>query len=297
VAKHDVHIICSMAPEVQFGVAMFPTDDAIAPAELARLAEERDFESLWLPEHTHIPASRESPWPGGPELPREYWHTHDPFVALAQAAAVTERLKLATGICLIVERDPITTAKEVASLDRLSGGRFLFGVGAGWNREEMANHGTDPRRRFSLMRERIEAMKAIWTSEEPEYHGEQVDFDAMWSWPKPLQEPHPPVHIGGGGDKVLDRVLAFGDGWMPNRVPDEETFTERLAELRRRASEAGRDPIPVTLVGALDDRSKLARLAEAGVTRLVTWIRPEPRPDAERRLDRLAAFAAAYRSG
>lgn len=152
-----------MAGEVEFGVAMFPTDYALEPAELGRLAEERGFESLWFPEHTHIPASRETPYPGGGELPPEYWHTYDPFAALAQVAAVTERIKVATGICLVIERDPITTANEVATLDRLSGGRFLFGVGAGWNREEMENHGTDPARRFAVMRERIEAMKAIWT--------------------------------------------------------------------------------------------------------------------------------------
>src|SRR5919197_6468750 len=168
---------------MDFGLAIFPTDDAIPPPDLGRMAEERGFESLWFPEHTHIPASRETAWPGGRELPEQYWHTYDPFVALGAVAAVTERIKLGTGICLIVERDPITTAKEVASLDRLSGGRFLFGVGAGWNREEMENHGTNPERRFGLMRERMEAMKAIWTQDEAEYHGEHVDFDPIWSWP------------------------------------------------------------------------------------------------------------------
>src|SRR5437763_7038970 len=167
------------------GLTIFPTDTTSDPAERGRLAEERVFEALWFPEHTHIPASRETPWPGGADLPEQYWHTYDPFVALSAVAQATERLKLATGICLIIQRDPITTAKEVASLDRLSGGRFLFGVGAGWNREEMRNHGTDPDRRFTLMRERIEAMKAIWTEDEPEYHGRYVDFDPLWSWPKP----------------------------------------------------------------------------------------------------------------
>src|SRR5438067_39900 len=209
---------------MKLGLAMFPTDDAVRPAELGRIAEEHGFESLFLPEHTHIPASRRSPYPGGGELPREYSHTYDPFVALATAADATERITLATGICLVVERDPITTAKEVASLDHLSNGRFLFGVGAGWNREEMENHGTDPRRRFSLMRERVEAMKAIWTQDEAEYHGEHVDFDPIWSWPKPVQEPHPPVLIGGNGEKVIDRVVAFGHEWMPNlglTDPDE----------------------------------------------------------------------------
>jgi probable F420-dependent oxidoreductase len=208
-----------------YGVAMFPTDYAVDPRVLARMVEQRGFESLFFPEHTHIPASRETPYPPGGELPDMYSHTYDPFVALTAAAAATERLLVATGICLVVERDPIVTAKEVASLDRLSGGRLLFGVGAGWSREEMANHGTDPHRRFSLMRERLEAMKAIWTQDEASYHGEHVEFDRIWSWPKPVQKPHPPVLVGGNGPKVLDRVVAFGDEWMPNRVTG---LTERI---------------------------------------------------------------------
>src|SRR5437588_3687902 len=227
---------------MEFGVGIFPTVDVPPPGELARMAEERGFEWLFFPEHTHIPASRETPYPPGGELPRQYSRTYDPFVALTAAAAATERILLATGICLVIERDPITTAKEVASLDRLSEGRFLFGVGAGWNLEEMENHGTDPRRRFSLMRERIEAMKAIWTEDEASYHGELVDFDPIWSWPKPVQKPHPPVLVGGNGERVLERVVAFGDEWMPNRVAG---LRERIQELTRMAAEAGRDPIPV----------------------------------------------------
>src|SRR3954447_2857889 len=233
--------------DLQFGLAMFPTDYAIDPVALGRLAEERGFESLWFPEHTHIPASRDTPYPAGGELPQEYWHTHDPFVALAGVAAVTERLRIGTGICLVVERDPIVTAKEVASLDRLSGGRFLFGVGGGWNEEEMRNHGTDPSTRFGLMRERIEAMKAIWTQDEAEYHGRHVDFDPIWCWPKPVQRPHPPVLVGGLGEKVLDRVVAYGDEWIPNRVKSPEDLGERIAELQRRAEVAGRDRIPVSV--------------------------------------------------
>src|SRR3954466_6146581 len=225
---------------MDFGVLMFPTDDAVAPDELARMAEDRGFESLFFPEHPHIAVSRESDYPGGGELPAMYSHTHDPFVALAIAAAATKRILVGTGICLVIERDPITTAKEVASLDQLSGGRFLFGVGAGWNREEMANHGTDPGRRFGVMRERVEAMKAIWTEDEASYHGRHVDFDPIWSWPKPVQKPHPPVFIGGAGEKVLDRVLRFGDGWPP-QPPREEDMLGRIAELRRRAEEAGRE--------------------------------------------------------
>src|SRR5918912_2254477 len=224
---------------------MFPTDYSIDPVELGRIAEEHGFESLFFPEHTHIPASRRTPYPAGGELPREYFNLWDPFVALAGVAAATERLLLATGICLVVERDPIVTAKEVASLDRLSNGRFLFGIGAGWNREEMENHGTDPRRRFSLMRERVEAMKAIWAQDEAEYHGEHVDFDPVWSWPKPAQEPHPPVLVGGNGERVLDRVVRYGDEWMPNIARDDiGNLERRIAELQEKASAAGRGEIP-----------------------------------------------------
>ena len=226
---------------MRFGIAVFPAEYAADPATIGRLVEERRFESLFFPEHTHIPVSRRTPYPPGGELPREYSRTYDPFVALAAAAASTRELLLATGICLVIERDPIITAKEVASLDRLSGGRFLFGVGAGWNIEEMENHGTDPRRRFSLMRERIEAMKAIWTQDEASYHGEQVDFDPIWCWPKPIQEPHPPVLVGGNGERVLDRVVAFGDEWMPNRASGPEG-ADRGAQPTRRGGRARSDP-------------------------------------------------------
>ncbi|HLM26414.1 MAG TPA: LLM class F420-dependent oxidoreductase, partial [Thermoleophilaceae bacterium] len=188
---------------MELGLAILLTDYSIQPARLAALAEERDFESLFLAEHTHIPTSRDTPYPGGAELPREYSHTVDPFVGLSAAATATERLKVGTGVCLVTERDPIVTAKEVATLDHVSGGRVFFGVGAGWNKEEMRNHGTDPRRRWSVMRERVEAMKAIWTQEQAEYHGRFVDFDPISSWPKPVQKPHPPVLVGGVGDKVL----------------------------------------------------------------------------------------------
>jgi probable F420-dependent oxidoreductase len=283
-----------MAAPLEFGLAIFPTDYAIDPVALGRLAEERGFESLWFPEHTHIPASRATPYPAGGELPRDYWHTHDPFVALAAVAATTERIRLGTGICLIVERDPITTAKEVASLDRLSGGRFLFGVGAGWNREEMANHGTDASRRFGVMRERVEAMKAIWTEDEPEYHGDHVDFDPIWSWPKPVQQPHPPIVVGGNGAKVIDRVLAFGDEWMPNRVQHEQLM-ERLRELRRRTDEAGRPPVPVTVYGASRKPEVLEEWAANGVTRAVYWLPSAEAGEVERRVDEAAGYVAAYR--
>jgi probable F420-dependent oxidoreductase len=269
-----------------FGVAVFPTDYAVEPGTLARMVEERGFESLFFPEHTHIPADRTTPYPPGGELPRQYSHTYDPFVALTAAAATTESLLLATGICLVIERDPIITAKEVASLDRLSGGRFLFGVGAGWNLEEMENHGTDPHRRFSLMRERVEAMKAIWTQDEASYHGEHVDFDPIWSWPKPVQQPYPPVLVGGNGPKVLERVVAFGDEWMPNRVTG---LTDRVAELNRLAAEAGRDPIPVTLSGARPDPELIERGEQVGVHRCSFYIDPADAGETERQLDELAS--------
>jgi probable F420-dependent oxidoreductase len=187
-----------------------------------------------------------------------------------------------------VQRDPIVTAKEVATLDNLSGGRVLFGVGAGWNVEEMRNHGTDPRRRFSIMRERVEAMKAIWTQDEAEYHGEHVNFDPIWCWPKPRQKPHPPVIVGGTGAKVLDRVLAYGDEWMPNRVEDPESLGERIAELERRAEEAGRERIPVSVFGAKPDPRFVERLVAVGVDRCCFYIRPVEPAEVERQLDELA---------
>jgi probable F420-dependent oxidoreductase len=270
---------------VRYGIAMFPTDYAVEPGTLARMVEERGFESLFFPEHTHIPVDRTTPYPAGGELPPEYSHTYDPFVALTAAAAATESLLVATGVCLVIQRDPIITAKEVASVDRLSGGRLLFGVGAGWNREEMENHGTDPHRRFSLMRERVEAMKAIWTQDEAYYHGEHVDFDPIWCWPKPVQKPHPPVLVGGNGPKVLERVVSFGDEWMPNRATG---LTERIGELGRLAAEAGRDPIPVTLSGARPDPELIERGERIGVHRCTFYITPADSGETERQLDELA---------
>jgi probable F420-dependent oxidoreductase len=282
---------------MDFGLAIFPTDYSIDPVTLGRMAEERGFESLWFPEHTHIPASRDTPYPAGGDLPEMYWHTYDPFVALATVASATERLKLATGICLIVERDPITTAKEVASLDMLSGGRFIFGIGAGWNREEMRNHGTDPSSRFGLMRERVEAMKAIWTEDGAEYHGKHVDFGPVWSWPKPVQEPHPPVYVGGNGPKVLDRVVRYGDAWLPNRLKGDDEFVARLEELRRKAEEAGRDPIPVTLYGGARRPELIERFAEHGVNRFVYWLPAAGRDEVERRIEEIEQTIAVYSGG
>ena len=279
---------------MELGLAHFATDYGMQPAELARRAEELGFESLFFPEHTHIPASRDTDYPGGGELPREYSHILDPFVGLAAAAAATERLKVGTGVCLIIERDPIVTAKEVATLDLISGGRFLFGVGAGWNVEEMRNHGTDPDTRFRRMRESVEAMKAIWTQDEAEYHGRFVDFDPLWSWPKPVQKPHPPVLVGGLGEKVYDRVVAYGDEWIPNRVKSPEELGVRIAELQRRAEAAGRGRIPVTVFGAKPEQRLLERLEAAGVTRSLFYVRPEEPGEVERQLDERAGVAAAW---
>ncbi len=251
---------------MDFGIGYFPTHDAVRPGSLARLVEEHGFESLLFAEHTHIPASRESPYPGGGELPRKYAHCYDLFVALAAAAEATTTLRFGTGICLVTERDPIVTAKEVASLDHMSGGRFEFGVGAGWNREEMRNHGTDPRTRMRLFAERVDAMKAIWTEVEASYSGEFVSFERIWSWPKPAQRPHPPVLVGGNGPTVLDRVLAFGDAWIPNYA--REGIFERVDELRFRAER----PIDIQAMGVPARADVLERCAEAGFSRVLHWI-------------------------
>ena len=279
---------------MKFGLSIFPTADSIQPGELARLAEERGFESLWFPEHTHIPVSRATPYPGGGDLPDEYRRIYDPFLALTAAAAATERLLVGTGICLIVERDPITTAKEVATLDRLSGGRLLFGVGAGWNREEMENRGTDPGRRFSLMRERIDAMKEIWTSEEAAYHGKHVDFDPIFSWPKPVQSPHPPILIGGNSDGALDRVVALADEWIPNPETRLGALGARISELQRRGAEAGRERIGVTFYAVKPERDALARYEEAGVDRGVLYLPQGTRETLEPVLDRFADLASEH---
>jgi len=265
---------------VDFGIGYFPTHDAVSPGDIARLVEERGHESLFFPEHTHIPASRETPYPAGGELPQKYFHTYDLFVALTAAAAATSRLRIGSGICLVIERDPITTAKEVASVDAISGGRMEFGVGAGWNREEMRNHGTDPRVRMEVMRERVEAMKAIWTQDEASYHGKHVDFDRIWSWPKPAQRPHPPVLVGGNGPTVLDRVLSFGDAWLPNNTGED--LLARARELWARADR----PIEVIVMGAPAKAAVLDEFAKAGVRRVVRWIPSATLGPVERALDR-----------
>jgi probable F420-dependent oxidoreductase len=281
---------------MDFGVSMFPTRYSIGPAELARAVEERGFESLFFPEHTHIPTSRRSPWPGGGDLPPEYRETLDPFLALTAAAAATERLKIGTGVCLVVERDPITLAKEVATLDHLSGGRFLFGIGGGWNREEMENHGTDPKRRFAVLRERTLAMKEIWTKDEAEFHGEFVDFDPIWSWPKPVQQPHPPILVAGNGPGTLDRVMEYGDGWIPIPGRGAVKLGEGTEQLRRRAAEQGRPPVPVSVFGTRPDPEVIAHYAASGVDRILFALPPVSTAEAFKILDNYANLAETERS-
>jgi probable F420-dependent oxidoreductase len=274
---------------VKFGVAIFPTEYAISMTELAPSAEDLGFESLWVAEHSHIPTSRQSPWPGGAELPKHYWHTMDPFVALTAAALASRTIRVATGICLLIQRDPIHTAKETASLDALSGGRFIFGIGGGWNREEMADHGTDFGKRWQLLREKTEAIKAIWTEDVAEYHGEMVDFGPMWSYPKPVQKPHPPVILGGSGPKILDRVVRYADGWMPNRGD----VVERIPELQGKAKAAGRGPVPVTYYGKAT-AAEIERCEKAGIERLIWYVPPDGRDAALKKLEELGAMIRPY---
>ncbi len=254
---------------MKLGLFTYNTDDGADPIQVAREAEAIGFESIFCPDHSHVPASRLSPYPDPPygELPREYYRMQDPFVTLSGIATVTTRIKLGTSICLVVERDPISLAKIVASLDHLSRGRVLLGVGAGWNREEMENHGTDPKTRMTLLKERVEAMKAIWTQEQAEYHGRFVNFDPIFSWPKPFQKPHPPVIVGGMGAGVLDRVATFGDGWLPGQQKDLDALHARIMELQELVKAAGRDPVEITIIS--HSSKHVARYAEMGISRTI----------------------------
>lgn len=275
---------------MKFGAAMFFTDYSMAPGELARALEERGFESVWAPEHSHIPLSRRSPFPSGGEIPKQYYDVMDPFVSLTAAAAATTRLKVGTGVCLVVQRDPIQTAKLVASLDQVSGGRFLFGVGNGWNAEEMADHGTIFATRHKLARERIEAMKVIWTQSKPEYHGEFVNFDPMMTWPKPVQKPHPPVIVGGAFPYGARRALRYGDGWMPHRKrPAYEDVAALIPEFRKMEAEAGRS-VPITIWGAREDADMLLRDRDLGVERVVVQLASAKADAILPELDRWAAL-------
>tara|TARA_B100001167_G_C16770703_1_gene307027 strand:+ start:1311 stop:2156 length:846 start_codon:yes stop_codon:yes gene_type:complete len=277
---------------MKYGAMMFSTDYSIRPDDLAKMLEERGFESMWVPEHTHIPANRQSAWPGGGDLPKDYWHTYDPFVALTAAATVTNTIKLGTGICLMIERDPITTAKEIASLDLISNGRFIFGIGGGWNSEEMEDHGTDFRTRWRLLRENILAMKQIWTADEAEFHGEYVNFDKMWAYPKPFQKPHPPILMGGDGPTTFDRVVEYCDGWMPigSRNSGGPSLSEKIVLLKRQASEAGRDPesLDITSFGVRPDPELVTRLEESGVNRIIFTLPSEERAQVTPLIDECA---------
>ncbi len=277
----------AFSDEPRFGVSIFPTDYAIHPVELAQAVEERGLDSLFFPEHTHIPASRLTPFPGGTDLPKMYWHTHDPFVALAACAAVTRRIRLGTGICLVIERDPITLAKEVASLDLLSGGRVVLGIGAGWNREEMENHGADFPNRWKVVREKVLAMREIWTHDEAEYHGEFVDFDPIWSYPKPLQNGGPPIWIGANSKWVFERIADYADGWMPigglgsgNMARLEEALAARGRKIQ---------DLDLALFGAPQDYDALRGRLEQGFDELVFVL---PDADAETVLPVLDDVAA-----
>jgi len=257
---------------MHFGGAMFFTDYSMSAPELARALEERGFESVWAPEHSHIPLSRKTPFPGGGDLPKPYYDAMDPFVVLAAAAQVTRTIKLGTGVALIQQRDAIQTAKLVASIDQVSQGRFLFGVGGGWNQDEMEDHGTVYATRFKRVRESIEAMKEIWTKEKAEYHGEFVNFDPMIARPKPVQKPHPPIHVGGAFPHGARRTIRYGDGWIPGG-----DIREVLPKFRDMAREAGRDPasIEITSFATGEDLDRVKRLNEMGVTRVVPMFPPE----------------------
>ena len=279
---------------MKFGVTMFPTDYSIQPHDLAAEAEARGFESVWLPEHSHIPTSRKSPWPGGGELPKFYYDSYDPFVSLGAAAAVTKKIKLGFGICLVIERDPIHTAKEVSTLDRLSNGRVLFGIGGGWNAEEMAHHGTAFETRFKLMRERIAAMKEIWTQSKPKFSSEFVKFDEMMQWPKPVQKPHPPIIVGGAFPHAARRAVAYGDGWIPigSRGLDP---VDALGEFHKMAKEKGRDPASLSydVFAAPRDADTLKRYRDAGVTRAIFMLPSKGRDEVLPMVDQCAALMKA----
>jgi probable F420-dependent oxidoreductase len=276
---------------MKFGGAMFFTDYSMTPTELALALEERGFESIWAPEHSHIPLSRKTPYPGGGELPPEYYDAMDPFVSLTAAAIVTKRLKVGTGVLLVQQRDPIQTAKLVASIDQVSNGRFLFGVGGGWNQDEMENHGTVYATRFKRLRESLEAMKEIWTKDTAEYHGEFVNFDPMIARPKPVQKPHPPIIVGGAWPQAARRAIRYGDGWIP--LVSRNDLPGVLPQFRKMAQEAGRDPasIELTAWGTPDDADAIKRLADLGISRVVNTFRPERADKVLPAIERWAALA------
>lgn len=276
---------------MKFGISTFVTDEGIRPDTLAKALEERGFDSLFLAEHSHIPVSRDSPYPGGGDLPRIYYRTLDPFLALTAAAGATENLLLGTGIALLPQRDLIHTAKEVATLDYLSGGRVAFGVGVGWNREEMKNHGTDPKTRGALMNEQLAALKQIWANDEAEFHGRHVDFDPIFAWPKPVQRPHPPIYIGGESPAALDRLVEYGDAWLPRA----HTTAEELKRVRAVLADRGRSDITFTIFGAGRGAEELDGYAEAGVERVAVILSTRNESDTLTKLDEIATAIDPYR--
>ena len=280
---------------LKFGVYIFATEYAIDPLTLGREAEARGFDFMQFPEHTHIPASRRSPYPGGGDLPKEFSRTPDPYVLMAAVAAVTKTLHVGPGVSLIPERDPILLAKSVASLDQLSGGRILLAIGTGWNREECENHGVPFERRWKVMRERIEAMQAIWRDEEASYHGEFVNFDKIWSWPKPLQKPHPPIILGGNREGAMQRAVRYGDEWMPSMTTGITGMGEKVRRLNGLAAAAGRDPLPVGLFHAPDDPASLEQLIRDGVTRFSFLLPTAGADEVLPYLDQLAATFGRFR--
>ncbi len=274
---------------MQIGLFPFLTDYSMPVDQLAIAAEERGFDSIWVPEHTHIPANRRTDYPGGGELPKEYSHTLDPFVALAMAASVTKNLKLATGICLLIEHQALTIAKTVATLDHLSGGRVMLGLGAGWNREEMENHGTQYSSRFRKLEEQMAALREIWTNDVATFHGEFENFDSVWSWPKPVQQPHPPLILGGETDHTLKRIVRLGDGWLP-RAMNPERVIAGMEKLQRFAEEAGRYPatISVSVFAPPPKDDVINRFRETAAERVILMVPPQDADATLRRLDRYA---------
>ena len=281
---------------MEFGASIFFTDYSIPPAGLAVAMEERGFDSLWAAEHSHIPVPRRTPAPGGGELAKRYYDVMDPFVTLTAAAAATKKLKVATGICLVIQRDTIQTAKLVASIDQVSGGRFLFGIGGGWNAEEIENHGTEFASRFKKMREQIEGMKEIWTQSKPEYHGDIVDFPTMMTWPKPAQKPHPPVIVGGAFPWAARRAVRYGDGWYPNASSGDPD--EYMPRFRQMAAEAGRDPetLPVTIGGSPEDPDRVKRFRDLGAARVNVSLPAEKADQILPVLDRWASLIRQLRA-
>ncbi|MBC3190034.1 LLM class F420-dependent oxidoreductase [Pseudonocardia sp. C8] len=276
---------------MEFGIATFVTDEGIRPGPLGRALEERGFDSVFLAEHSHIPTSRETPYPGGGDMPRVYYRTLDPFVALTAMAGTTTRLLLGTGIALLPQRDVIHTAKQTASLDLLSEGRLLFGVGAGWNREEMRNHGVDPRTRGPLMTEQLRTLKELWTRDEAEFHGDHLDVERSFCWPKPVRSPHPPIYLGGESEAALNRLAEVGDGWLPRG----HTSFEEIRRVRADLADRGKPDIPTTVFAARPDPETVAGYADAGVERVTFLLPTRPESETLEKLDEFSQVAEKFR--